>query len=126
MLVNNKRNFLVLVLLFIMCVESAEGKDTVNLRNPFESWFRIKEREESKQKEEKPLPEEIREEPKKNDLQLKGILTGKRNLAIINGEIVGEGEVIEGKRILRIEKKKVILKDLHEQKETILQLPDES
>lgn len=98
-------------------VISGEG----DLRNPFESWFNIKLREETKQKQ---LQGQTKNTAtKKSDLKLTGILQGKRNLAIINDEIVGEGDIIEGRKIIQISKKRVVLgKD--EQK-IILEIQDE-
>ncbi|MCM8797972.1 MAG: hypothetical protein NC821_00690 [Candidatus Omnitrophica bacterium] len=97
----------------------------MTLRNPFESWFHIKEREESKQREKESALQRNEEKPKNVELQLQGILSGKRNLAIINQEILGEGEVIAGRKIVRIEKKRVLLRELNNGEEIILQLTDE-
>lgn len=118
MLLNN----LVLVV-FLFFVPKLGKAQIVNLRNPFQSWFYLK-TEARKQKE---LSEEpsLKQNKEKVDLKLKGILTGKRNLAIINDEIVGEGDVIEGRKIVKIEKKKVVLEELEKKMETVLELSDE-
>jgi len=111
-------------MIFLGLIEITKAEEVV-LRNPFESWFYIRSKEEEKLREKEKITEVEGEKPRPIELNLKGILTGKRNLAIINDEILGEGEVIEGKKIVRIEKKKVVLKDLGEDKEIILELPDE-
>ncbi|MCM8783738.1 MAG: hypothetical protein NC818_03030 [Candidatus Omnitrophica bacterium] len=108
-----------------MSLKKVLSEEITTLRNPFESWFFIKEREERKLKEKEMAIQEPFKQRRDIKLQLKGILTGKRNLAIINEEILGEGEIIEGKKVLRIEKKKVVLQGIQEKEEVILELADE-
>ncbi len=49
------------------------------------------------------------------NLQLGGIFyDGQKPMAIINDQIVGEGDIIEDKQVLRITQKEVILNDLKE------------
>ncbi len=94
-------------------------EDIGQLRNPFESWFSIIKRDqESMTKDNRPLnvPEQV-------EFTLTGIMRGKRNLAIINREIVGEGDIIEGKKVAQISKKNVILESGNEK--ITLEIKDE-
>jgi hypothetical protein len=98
--------------------EPSQG-DIGQLRNPFESWFSIIERnQKSRATDNGPLnvPEQIK-------FTLTGIMQGKRNLAIINGEIVSEGDIIEGKKVAQINKKVVILEGDNEK--ITLEIKDE-
>lgn len=92
-------------------------------------------------KEKKTIPEELspilkeagREDPfalpeeeskiklfKIQDLQLQGILWDeKKPLAIINAEIVSEGQEIRGKKIIKIEKDSVIVETSYGERHTI-------
>lgn len=96
-------------------------------RNPFESRFNIQKKEEDKRREEATKLEAQNAKPlfKTSELKLTGILQGRRNLAIINGEIVGEGDIIEGKKIARIDKRSVIIKGEEDAKDIVLELKDD-
>jgi hypothetical protein len=104
----------------------AEENKTVDIStsvNPFESWFRIQEREENKRRAETDKSKQDIVQPRQAVFNLTGILQGKKNLAIINDEVVGEGDIVEGKKIIQISKKKVILDG--ETEKIILEIQDE-
>ncbi|MCM8793964.1 MAG: hypothetical protein NC898_05840 [Candidatus Omnitrophica bacterium] len=120
----SKKNFFLILSLAVLGLKDARTEEVNLQRNPFESWFHIQEREERK-REEKEFAQVPEEKPKKIELELKGILSGKRNLAIINQEILGEGDVIAGKKVVRVDKKRVILQGLEDKEEIVLELSDE-
>lgn len=94
------------------------------LRNPFESWFHIRRKMQEREKT-RHQGEQEAQKPKAVELKLTGILQGKRNIAVINGEVVGEGDIIAGKKVVQIEKKKAVLKGPSDTEDIILEIKDE-
>lgn len=115
-----------LTLIAILCIllnkpslaQESMQEDVEQLRNPFESWFNIVKRKEAELKKDKPL-----NVSKGIEFALTGIMQGKRSLAIINGEVVSEGDIIEGKRVIQINKKTVLLEGGNEK--ITLEIKDE-
>lgn len=56
----------------------------------------------------------------KPTLTLSAILRGQENLVIINGEVLGLGEIIEGRKVIEINDDRVILIDEDGEKEELV------
>jgi hypothetical protein len=59
-----------------------------------------------------PSPEEIKEEPPLNLILQATFISGKEKIALINGQIVKEGEQVEDKTVVSIEKNRVVVKGI--------------
>lgn len=112
---------LVFVLFYILLTgqsSPAKSEDKgKTIRNPFLSPLlkireeRLKE-ERTRAKEKGEEKEEVSEEKEKGlTLELSGVIEGTQRLAIINDEIIGEGDIIEGLQVVEISTEEVTLKN---------------
>jgi len=114
-------SFITISLVLLNCsyrgyTDSAEKQDIISLeRDPFISAIDLHRKlqegsvDSSKEKDEEYLKLKEKIEKEAEEFEFTGILKGESNLAIINGDIYESGNIIEGKKILEIKEKSVVL-----------------